>query len=147
MAMFLLLRRLFTVVYLMTHPAVPLRLKVLPVLAFIYLVFPRDLWFDFRAFGFLDDFIVGGLLVGTFVSKGWNRVLEAKREKDDAIPAEFRVLDDDDTSSTEDVPSTDGAPPTEGAPSAEGDPAPDDSPSPTSDAHDADGAPTSDLRG
>ena len=135
MAMFLLLRRLLTVVYLMTHPAVPLRLKVLPVLALAYLLFPRDLWFDFRPFGLVDDVIVGVLLIGTFVSKGWNHVLEAKRERDDTIPAEFRVINEDD------------APPTEGAPSAEDDPAPDGSPSTPYDAPNADGTPTSDLRG
>ncbi len=117
MGMFLFLRRLLSVVYLMTHSAVPLHLKVLPVLAFIYLVFPRDLWFDFRAFGFLDDFIVGGLLIGTFVNKGWARVQAAQRKRDDTIPAEFRVIDEDDPSS-------------ENAASA-----------------DADDAPTSDLRG
>ncbi|MDE2837546.1 MAG: DUF1232 domain-containing protein [Chloroflexota bacterium] len=121
MAMFLFLRRLLTVVYLMTHRAVPLHLKALPVLALIYLLFPRDLWFDFRAFGLIDDLIVGGLLIGTFVKRGWNHVLTAQRERDDTIPAEFRVIDDND------------APSSEGAPS--GDP------------HDADGAPTSDLRG
>lgn len=125
--MLLLLRRLFTVVYLMTHPAVPVRLKVLPVLALAYLLFPRDLWFDFRAFGLIDDLIVGGLFIGTFVSKGWKHVLSAKRERDDTIPAEFRVIDED-------------APPTEDAPSAEGAP-------PTDAPHDADGAPSSDLRG
>ena len=128
MGMFLFLRRLLSVVYLMTHPAVPVHLKVLPVLAFIYLVFPRDLWFDFRAFGFLDDFIVGGLLIGTFVNKGWARVQAAQRKRDETIPAEFRVIDEDDPSSPEDAPS-DAASPT-GA-----------------DAPDADSAPTSDLRG
>ena len=126
MGMFLFLRRLLSVVYLMTHPAVPVHLKVLPVLAFIYLVFPRDLWFDFRAFGFLDDFIVGGLFIGTFVNKGWARVLEAQRKRDDTIPAEFRVIDEDDTPTTEDAPSD-----------AAHDP----------DAPDAGSAPTSDLRG
>ena len=128
MGMFLFLRRLLSVVYLMTHPAVPVHLKVLPVLAFIYLVFPRDLWFDFRAFGFLDDFIVGGLLIGTFVNKGWARVQAAQRKRDDTIPAEFRVIDEDDPSSPEDAP-TDAASST-GA-----------------DAPNSDGAPTSDLRG
>ncbi|MCY4449400.1 MAG: hypothetical protein OXE02_11240 [Chloroflexi bacterium] len=117
MGMFLFLRRLLSVVYLMTHPAVPMRLKVLPILAFIYLAFPRDLWFDFRAFGFLDDFIVGGLLIGTFVNKGWTRVQAAQKQRDDTIPAEFRVIDEDD------------------APAA------------ASDAQDEDGAPNSDLRG
>ena len=126
MGMFLFLRRLLSVVYLMTHPAVPVHLKVLPVLAFIYLVFPRDLWFDFRAFGFLDDFIVGGLFIGTFVNKGWARVLEAQRKRDETIPAEFRVINEDDP------------PPAEGAPSD--DPPPGDAP-------DEDGAPSSDLRG
>ena len=132
MGMFLFLRRLLSVVYLMTHPAVPVHLKVLPVLAFIYLVFPRDLWFDFRAFGFLDDFIVGGLLIGTFVNKGWARVQAAQRKRDDTIPAEFRVIDEDDPSSPENAPSTEDVP---------SDAAHD------TDAPDADSAPTSDLRG
>ena len=128
MGMFLFLRRLLSVVYLMTHPAVPVHLKVLPVLAFIYLVFPRDLWFDFRAFGFLDDFIVGGLFIGTFVNKGWARVLEAQRKRDETIPAEFRVINEDDPPPPEDAPS-DAASSTD------------------ADAPDADSAPTSDLRG
>ena len=132
MGMFLFLRRLLSVVYLMTHPAVPVHLKVLPVLAFIYLVFPRDLWFDFRAFGFLDDFIVGGLIIGTFVNKGWARVQAAQRKRDETIPAEFRVIDEDDPSSPDDAPSTEDAP----NDVAHG-----------ADAHDADEAPTSDLRG
>ena len=117
MAIFLLLRRLFTVVYLMTHRAVPVHLKVLPVFALIYLLFPRDLWFDFRAFGLLDDLIVGGLLIGTFVNRGWNHVQTAERKRDDTIPAEFRVIDEND------------APPSAVS------------------AQDEDGAPTSDLRG
>ncbi len=122
MAMFLLLKRLLTVVYLMTHRAVPVHLKALPVLALIYLLFPRDLWFDFRLFGLLDDLIIGGLLIGTFINKGWERVLTAERKRDDTIPAEFRVIDEDD------APSAEGAPSTEGG-------------------ADADGAPRSDLRG
>ena len=110
MAMLLLLRRLLTVVYLMTHRAVPLHLKALPVLALIYLLFPRDLWFDFRAFGLLDDLIVGGLLIGTFVNKGWNHVLNAERQRDDTIPAEFRVVNDDDASASNGAQDT-GDPP------------------------------------
>ncbi len=135
MGMFLFLRRLLSVVYLMTHPAVPMRLKVLPILAFIYLAFPRDLWFDFRAFGFLDDFIVGGLLIGTFVNKGWARVLAAQKKRDDTIPAEFRVIDEDDTPSGDGAPSSDGASPADDAPPTDTEP------------HDTDGAPTSDIRG
>ena len=140
--MFLLLRRLLTVVYLMTHPVVPVRLKALPLLAFLYLVFPRDLWFDFRAFGFLDDFIVGGLLIGTFVSKGWDRVLAAQHKRDDTIPAEFRVVSDDDPPSTEGAPSTEDAPPT-----SDGEPAPDGDPSSGSEAQDTGDPPSADLRG
>ena len=126
MAMFLLLRRLLTVVYLMTHPAVPLRLKALPVLALIYLIFPRDLWFDFRPFGLLDDLIVGGLFIGTFVNKGWERVLAAQRKRDDTIPADFRLLDDDGPPASDPAQSADSASPS--APSG------------------ADAPPTSDLR-
>ena len=136
MGMFLFLRRLLSVVYLMTHPAVPMRLKVLPILAFIYLAFPRDLWFDFRAFGFLDDFIVGGLLIGTFVNKGWIRVQAAQKQRDDTIPAEFRVIDEDGN-----------APSSEDAPSDEGVSSGDDTPPTDTEPHDTDGAPTSDIRG
>ena len=95
MAMLMLLRRLLSVVYLMTHPAVPLRLKALPVLALLYVLFPRDMVFDFRAFGFLDDFVVAGLLIGVFTSKGWERALNAESKRDGAIPADFHVLDPD----------------------------------------------------
>lgn len=95
MAMLMLLRRLLSVVYLMTHPAVPLRLKALPALALLYVLFPRDAVFDFRAFGFLDDFVVAGLLVSVFTAKGWRRVLDAANKREGAIPADFHVLDPD----------------------------------------------------
>lgn len=95
MALLLLLRRLLSVVYLMTHPAVPLRLKALPALALLYVLFPRDAVLDFRAFGLLDDFVVAGLLVSVFTSKGWRRVLDASNKREGAIPADFHVLDAD----------------------------------------------------
>ena len=95
MALFMFLRRLASVVYLMTHPDVPLRLKTLPVLALAYLVFPKDLFFDFRAFGLIDDLIVVTVLLGIFTSRGWYHIERAKKGKDDAIPAAFEVVEPD----------------------------------------------------
>ena len=95
MALFMFLRRLASVVYLMTHPDVPLRLKSLPVLALAYVVFPRDLFLDFRPFGLIDDLIVVTVLLGIFTSRGWYHIERAKKHKDEAIPAEFEVVDPD----------------------------------------------------
>ena len=96
MALFMFLRRLASVVYLMTHPDVPLRLKTLPVLALAYVVLPRDLIPDFlRLFGFIDDLIVVTVLLGIFTSRGWDHIERAKKGKDDAIPAAFEVVEPD----------------------------------------------------
>ena len=94
MALFLFLRRFMSVVYLMTHPDVPLRLKVLPVLAFAYIALARDLIPDFRfPFGFIDDVLVATVLLGIFTIRGWHHIEQAKKRKEDAIPAEFEVVD------------------------------------------------------
>ncbi|MCH7608549.1 MAG: DUF1232 domain-containing protein [Chloroflexi bacterium] len=95
MALFAFLRRLASVVYLMTHPDVPLRLKTLPVLALAYLVFPKDLFFDLRPFGLIDDLIVVTVLLGIFTSRGWYHIERAKKGKDDAIPTAFEVVEPD----------------------------------------------------
>ena len=91
MAMFLLLRRLLTVVYLMTHPVVPVRLKALPLLAFLYLVFPRDLWFDFRALRFPGRLSsLADCSSARSSTKGWDRVLDgpaqARRHHSRRVP-------------------------------------------------------------
>ncbi len=93
MALFMFLRRLTSVVYLMTHPDVPLRLKTLPVLALAYIVFPRDLFLDFRPFGLIDDLIVVTVLLGVFTSRGWYHIERAKKGRDDAIPTAFEVVE------------------------------------------------------
>lgn len=110
MALFYFVRRLMSVVYLMTHPAVPFWLKTLPVIAFLYLIFPRDLFFDLRAFGHVDDFIVITVLLGIFTTKAAQYVIKAQKHKDGAIPVEFEVLDrtDDPPGASDDAPSADG---------------------------------------
>ena len=95
MALFMLLRRLLSVGYLMTHPEVPWRLKLLPVIAVVYFVLPRDLFFDYRPFGFLDDFIIGSILFGTFTSKAQRYLNKEQRAKDEAVKVDFEVLDTD----------------------------------------------------
>jgi uncharacterized membrane protein YkvA (DUF1232 family) len=93
-ALLFFLRRLFSVVYLMSHPAVPLWLKALPVLAVVYLIFPRDLVPDFFRFpfGIFDDLFVVGLLLGIFINKGWDYVDRDGKRKDDSIDTDFQVL-------------------------------------------------------
>ncbi len=109
--LFLFLRRLTSVVYLMTHPAVPLRLKILPILALAYLVVPRDVIPDFiRFFGLLDDLIVMSVLLGIFTSKGFRYVQAEKKANKDAVPVEFEVIDRVESNGPR--PGTDGNPPT-----------------------------------
>jgi uncharacterized membrane protein YkvA (DUF1232 family) len=88
----MLLKKGFWVPYLLRHPGVPLRLKVLPFLALAYLIFPRDLILDLKAFGLLDDFFVVGLLLSIFVSKAWKHVEQYDRMRQDSIDADFKVL-------------------------------------------------------
>lgn len=76
----------------MQHPGVPARLKVLPVFAFVYLIFPRDVLFDFRSFGFMDDFVVVSILCGIFITKGWQHVARYEKGKSDSIDVDFQVL-------------------------------------------------------
>ena len=93
MALFLFLRRLFSAFYLITHPAVPLRLKLLPLLAFAYLVFPRDIFPDWiRGLGLIDDIIVMAILFGIFTNKAMKYVLADKRRKKNSIEVNFEVL-------------------------------------------------------
>ena len=128
MALFLFLRRFLSVAYLITHRAVPLRLKALPLIAFIYLVFPRDLIFDFRAFGYFEDVIVVTLLLGIFSTRAWKYVNGDRKRKSGAIVVDYQVLDRDDGSD----PNGTGGSSEPPADAAEADP---------------DGAPRSDIRG
>ena len=112
MALFAFLRRLRTVAYFMTHPAVPRLLKALPVIALAYMVFPRDLVVDFRAFGLIDDAVVVVLLLSLFTSMAEKRVARAGKAKQEAVPADFTVLSDDQPApeNADDGPDTDGPP-------------------------------------
>ncbi len=65
------------------------------MLALAYVVFPRDLFLDFRPFGLIDDLIVVTLLLGIFTSRGWYHIERAKKGKDDAIPTAFEVVEPD----------------------------------------------------
>lgn len=92
MAFLFFLRRIFSVAYLMQHPAVPTRLKALPIIAFTYLIFPRDLIVDLRPFGLLDDLVVVSILLGIFIHKGWAYVANYNEKREDSIDADFQVL-------------------------------------------------------
>ena len=92
MGLFIFLQRIKSIWPLMQHPAVPKRLKALPIAAFIYLMFPRDIIFDYRFPGAIDDILVVTLLLGLFVSKATPYVIAKDKEKSDSIDAEFKVL-------------------------------------------------------
>lgn len=130
MAFLFFLRRITSVAFLMSHPAVPTRLKALPIIAFVYLIFPRDLIIDFRLFGVLDDFVVVSVLLSIFISKGWAYVDGYNEKRSGSIDADFQVLMQEEGHSS-------GA---QGA--ADADPAPE---SPTDDPADDD-TPHEDLR-
>ena len=114
MAMFIFIRRLFSAVYLISHPAVPLRLKLLPLLAFAYLVFPKDLFPDYiRGFGIIDDVIVMTVLFGIFTTRALKHVRGDERRKKDSIDADFEVLGRVDPNADPGAAPVDDRPPTD----------------------------------
>jgi uncharacterized membrane protein YkvA (DUF1232 family) len=126
--LFIFLQRIKSIWPLMQHPAVPKRLKALPIAAFVYLMSPRDIIFDY-GHGFLgafDDVLVVTLLLGIFISKATPYVTAEEKEKADAIDVEFRVLMQQERGDAADSPSADAG----------------DAPG----AHDDDGTPHDDLR-
>jgi uncharacterized membrane protein YkvA (DUF1232 family) len=89
-----------SVFYLIKHPAVPMRLKLLPLMALLYFIFPRDLLMDFRPGGFIDDFVVISVLLSIFAAKAAPYVNPRRKEKDESIPVDFEVKDRVDGSAT-----------------------------------------------
>lgn len=129
MGLFIFLLRIKSIWPLMQHPAVPKRLKALPIAAFVYLIFPRDIIFDYRFLGAFDDVLIVALLLGIFISKATPYVTAKEKEKADAIDVEFRVLMQQERGDAADSPSADAG----AAADAPG-------------AHDDDGTPHDDLR-
>ena len=95
----ILLRRMLSVVYLMTHPAVPYKLRALPVIALVYFLWPRDLFFDYRPFGFVDDLVIGFILLAVFTARAWPYALKADHRKEEmrkeAVKVEFKVVEEE----------------------------------------------------
>ena len=114
MGMFMFLRRMFSAFYLIAHPAVPARLKLLPFLAFAYLVFPRDLFPDYiRGLGLIDDLIVITVLFGIFTSKAIKHVAADERRKKNSIDVDFEVLGRVDPDADPSAAPVDDRPPTD----------------------------------
>ena len=92
-----IIQQLGTIVYLMLHRVVPLRLKTIPVLALAYIVMPRDLIPDFFSFaGFVDDALVVYLLLTLFISRAKRHLLSAGERyepKGKTITTSYRVMD------------------------------------------------------
>ncbi len=96
-SLFFLLSRAGALVYLMRHPQVPIVLKALPMLALAYIIWPRDLLFDFPpVIGHLDDFLVTFALTSLFLRLASRYVLGEPRKRDypETVQADFRVVDE-----------------------------------------------------
>ena len=126
MAFLFFLRRIFSVAYLMRHPAVPRRLKALPIFAFVYLIFPRDLIIDFRPFGMMDDLIVVTVLLSIFINKGQQAVASYDKGKSDSIDADFQVLMHEEGRATDEPSSAASSDPDAPTPDAPASDSPDD---------------------
>jgi uncharacterized membrane protein YkvA (DUF1232 family) len=110
-SLFYLLSRFGALVYLMRHPRVPRWLKAIPVLALLYVIWPRDLLLDFLPppVGVFDDFIVVLVLTNLFL---WFASKYAQRPplpKDDGrtVQVNFRVLGDPPPEGGEPLPGCD----------------------------------------
>ena len=81
------------------NPRVPLWVKLLLPIGFLYLVVPRDLVPDFiPGAGLLDDALVLGLLLYGSSKLAKRFPLEGRDLRHrDAIEGDYKVLDDDDT--------------------------------------------------
>ena len=91
-----LLGRVSRLVYLMRHPAVPFWLKLLPVVAVAYVIFPNDFFRDFiPVVGYLDDTWVFIMLMSLFmIVGGWYASRTPKRHEN-TITTTYEVLDPD----------------------------------------------------
>jgi uncharacterized membrane protein YkvA (DUF1232 family) len=89
------LSRIAKVVYLMCHPAVPVWLKVLPVLAMAYAIMPQDLLRDhIPVVGWIDDIWVMLVLLTIFTYSGGRYAARGPRQDGKSIPTTYEVLDE-----------------------------------------------------
>ncbi len=107
--LFYLFSRFGGLVYLMRHPRVPRWVKAIPVLALLYVVWPRDLLLDFPPHvGLFDDFIVVLILTNVFF---WLAPRYAQRPEDDGktVQADFHLLDEEKDQPVDDGNGQDGS--------------------------------------
>ena len=89
-----LFTRLTTLVYLMRHPAVPSWLKLLPVIAVAYVVFPFDFLRDFiPVVGLIDDVWVFFILITIFMMWGGSYASRTPKDGGTTITTTYDVLD------------------------------------------------------
>ena len=89
-----LFSRATTVVYLMRHPSVPCWLKLLPVLALVYVVLPFDILRDFiPVLGYVDDVWVVIILLSIFIYLGNRYASRPPRGNGKTISTTYDVLD------------------------------------------------------
>ena len=84
------------VVYLLFNRRVPLKLKLLPVLAVGYVIFPHDLLKDFIPIvGWIDDFWIFSIAMGGFVMLSNRHLSEISDKSEKIIQTNYEILDID----------------------------------------------------
>lgn len=95
---------LLRMIYLMIHPRVPLKVKLIPIIGILYLFWPRDILMDFTfAIGFFDDLIVLMLLTSIFVKMASRKLNQRQDPKNGTkvVDAKYQVISKDDKENTQ----------------------------------------------
>ena len=112
--MFIFIRRILATFYLITKPAVPFRLKLLPLAAFVYLMLPRDLLPDYvRGLGLIDDVVITTVVFGIFTTKALKHIAADERRRKNSIDVDFEVLGRVNSHEDPDMTPVDDRPPTD----------------------------------
>ncbi len=101
-----LLARFTTIVYLMRHPGVPPWLKLLPVIAVAYVVFPHDFLKDtLPVVGWMDDIWVFFILMTIFTALGGALASRQQKRRDaKTITTRYEVLEEGEEGEDEEKP-------------------------------------------
>ena len=90
----ILIYQMTRVVYLLLSPRVPFKLKLIPVLAVTYVIFPHDFLKDFIPIvGWIDDFWVFSLAMGGFIMLSNAHLSKTSDQSGKIIQPDYEVLD------------------------------------------------------
>ena len=92
----ILIYQLTRVVHLLLSPKVPFKLKLIPVFALAYVIFPHDFLKDFIPIvGWIDDFWIFSLAMGGFIMLSKPHLSKIPGQSEKIIQPDYEVLDTD----------------------------------------------------